>query len=138
MKKETINERLRTLRTAAVKTQGEFANDIGISVSLYSKIETGEKEVTSKVIEKIVTSYHVPLNWLRDGLGEMKFTKPEKNESGNPWQDEAYRLIKEQMEKKDLIIDRLTQALLGTKSFHKVTNLPSLRNNRRSLVTKAA
>lgn len=135
MKKTTINERLKELRTAAVKTQGEFAHDIGVSLSLYSKIEIGEKEVTPKVIEKVITSYRVPSLWLREGIGELSFDLPNHQSGGdfNPAVDTLYNEMKEQI----AFLRETIRALTAGRNFHKVTNLPSLSKNRRRLVTSA-
>lgn len=131
MKKETINDRLRELRAAAGKTQGEFAHDIGVSLSLYSKIEIGEKEVTPKVMEKVITSYKVPITWIKEGIGELSYISPAKHSQDfNPAVDTLYKELRDQIE--------FLREMLRARSFPKATNLPSLRKSRRSLVAKAA
>jgi transcriptional regulator with XRE-family HTH domain len=78
---------------AAGRNQSDFANDLDLSMSMVSKIETGEKEVSPKIIEKIITKYQVPEDWLVSGKGEMKFIKPISAHS-DPWKDEAYQEVK--------------------------------------------
>jgi transcriptional regulator with XRE-family HTH domain len=129
--KTTSNERLRQLRLAAGKSQNDFAHDVEMSLSLLTKIEQGQRELTPKQIQTINSVYNVsPKNWLVDGKGELSFTMPvEKAKTGfDPAVDTLYKELKERIQKQDTVIDRLTQALLGG-NFLQVINDTALTGN---------
>jgi transcriptional regulator with XRE-family HTH domain len=113
--KTTPNQRLRQFRTALNLSPTELATALKVSVSLIQKTETGNMEVSEKLAAQIQQKFKLPAAWLMEGKGEMTYEIPQNETS--PWRDEAYQVIKDQLAKKDIIIDRLTQALLGNKSF---------------------
>lgn len=129
--KSTVNERIKALRGAMMLNQNEFATELGLSHSLISKVEAGN-EASPKVLDTIIKTYSVPKEWLLQGRGEMAYERPLKAES-SPWKDEAYSVIKDQLAKKDVIIDRLTQALLGRSGANFPTALNGTGLRKRSL-----
>lgn len=88
--KNTVNSRIKLLRTSLRLTQNEFASELKISPSLVSKIEAGEKP-SSGTIDTIITTYNVPEEWLVNGKGELAYVKPVKEISDNPWKNVAFQ-----------------------------------------------
>jgi len=129
--KQTVNDRVRQLRIAAGKSQAEFANDVDVSHSLLSKIEVGAKDINPKLIDKISTVYKIePANWLIDGKGELKFTRPSSTVKFDPATDTLYKELRERITRQDTIIDRLTQALIGKGNFRLALNGTGLPKRR--------
>jgi transcriptional regulator with XRE-family HTH domain len=122
MKHETINDRVKALRAALGRTQNEFSNELEISLSLYSKIEVGEKEVSPKLIDRIKEYYQVPHEWLINGKGEMKFVKP-TGQKFDPATDTLYRELKEQI----AFYRNLLTQMAGGKSFRTALSLTGSR-----------
>lgn len=117
--KTKINDRVRQIREAANRSQTDFAAELGASVSLISKIEAGQKEVSPKISDKIVEVYSVPSEWLLKGQGDFKFKRPEKGKSSDPWKEEAWTLAKSEIEEKNKTINSLAV------SFDRLTSILS-------------
>lgn len=68
-----INVRFKKLRKTCKKTQTDFGKVLGISSSGIANIETGQRSVTEKHLIMLSNweEYHVNINWLRTGEGEM-------------------------------------------------------------------
>lgn len=117
--KTTVNSRVKLLRTSLRLTQNEFAAELGISPSLVSKMEAGEKP-SPGTLDAIINTYSVPEAWLIEGKGDFKFEK--KKEQG--WKDEAWLLAKEQIHKKDEQIEHQDNILkMLAVSFDRVTKM---------------
>lgn len=79
-KKEEQGARLYTLINALRLTQTEFSKQIGISQAYISKVITGEKSVSYRVINGITRGFAmVNISWLMEGDGDMFSSK--KNET---------------------------------------------------------
>ncbi len=90
--KNTVNTRVKLLRTSLRLTQNEFASELGISSSLVSKLEAGEKP-SAGTLDTIIQKYQVPESWILEGKGEMKYTKPTKETLTDPWRDVALKEV---------------------------------------------
>ena len=68
-----INVRFKKLRKICKKTQTDFGKILGISSSGIANIETGQRSVTEKHLIMLSNweEYHVNIDWLRTGEGEM-------------------------------------------------------------------
>jgi transcriptional regulator with XRE-family HTH domain len=66
-----INQRIRTLRKALNLTQKKFAMILAVSQSQIASMETGEREVKSRLIKQLCDSFGVNIHWLRTGEGAM-------------------------------------------------------------------
>jgi transcriptional regulator with XRE-family HTH domain len=85
MKKEHLKElgkRLKTLREELGMNQKKFAAAIGISGSLLSQIETGQKNPVYEFLYKLMREYQVSLDWLFSGKGEMFLKRKPEVEAG--------------------------------------------------------
>lgn len=74
MKQEHLKElgkRIKTLRQELRLKQKEFAAELGISGSLISQIESGQKNPVYELLYKLMKKYNVSLDWLFIGKGEM-------------------------------------------------------------------
>lgn len=79
-----INTRFKLLRESCKKTQAEFGEILGLSVSGVSDIERGKRNVTDQHII-MLSNWHekkININWLRTGEGgaENMFLHPEQND----------------------------------------------------------
>lgn len=70
---DAVNERFIELRKACKKNQSDFAKVLGLSRSGVCAIETGQRKVTDKHLVMLSNwdEYHVNIDWLRTGNGEM-------------------------------------------------------------------
>lgn len=66
-----MNERLKMLRKALNKNLVEFGENIHLSKTQISKMETGAANLTDRTIDAICSFYNVNETWLRTGEGEM-------------------------------------------------------------------
>ncbi len=67
MDAKDIHERLRLVRKGQKLTQADFAHQLGVTPSYISAMELGKKEVTSKVIKRLLELFEVPSDWLFTG-----------------------------------------------------------------------
>lgn len=96
----TVGERVRLLRDK--KTLAEFAENLGVSGSQISAVETGKSKMSFELAEKICSLYDCTMDWLIRGIGERR------NNESNGLIDEPkseYVTIK-----KDELIELLIQA----------------------------
>ena len=56
--------RLRDLREDADLTQTQVANYLGMSQTWYSKYETGENDIASRVLIQLAKFYHTSIDYL--------------------------------------------------------------------------
>lgn len=66
-----MNERLKQLRKALNKKQGDFAAALAISQGHLSDVENGRKEVSDRIISICSLKFNVNEDWLRTGSGDM-------------------------------------------------------------------
>lgn len=96
---ESMNYRVRELRKETLFSQSDFAKALGISHSLLSKIENDVREISPKLSQKIINTFQLNPEWFYEGKGELNFVTPSIGESViNPWKDEAYNSLKEQLD----------------------------------------
>jgi transcriptional regulator with XRE-family HTH domain len=67
----TINERLKAVRTTLNLSQRDFCKGIFLKQSSYARIETGETTVNERIIELVCNKYKVSKSYLKDGKGTM-------------------------------------------------------------------
>ncbi len=63
-----IGDKFREVRRSMHLTQEEFANKLDIGQSYYSSIETGKKQPTTQLIDKLISLGVSPL-WIFEGVG---------------------------------------------------------------------
>lgn len=66
-----LNKRLKEIRQELGLNQEAFASKIGLIRSTISNIETGNRNLTDRVISDICREFNVNEEWLRNGIGEM-------------------------------------------------------------------
>lgn len=118
--KQTVNERVKAIRQALRLNQVEFANELGISPSLISKLEVGEK-ASANTLDAVIKTYSVPEEWLLSGKGEMSYRRPEKKTAStfDPATDTLYNELRDQIQfLRDIIRDMRPRA----------TNFPTALN----------
>lgn len=66
-----MNERIKQLRKALNKKQGDFAAALAISQGHLSDVENGRKEVSDRIVSICSLKFNVNEDWLRTGSGDM-------------------------------------------------------------------
>ena len=67
----TVNERLKTVRTALKLSQRDFSKGIFLEQSSLARIELGTITVNERIIELVCSKYGVSKTYLKDGKGKM-------------------------------------------------------------------
>jgi transcriptional regulator with XRE-family HTH domain len=113
----TVNQRIKFLRHETKLTQKEFSGFVGITETALSRIETGDSKPTPQTLKDIQKKFNLPVEWLYDGKGEFSFRysgspniSPDED---HPWRDEAYQSLKTQLDKKDMMIEKLQHQMDG-------------------------
>lgn len=73
----TQGERVRTIRKHFGLTLEKFGQKLGVSKSAVSNIENGSRNLTDQMIKSICREYHINLDYLLYGDGEMFDNLPE-------------------------------------------------------------
>ena len=71
MKMEDLTDRLKKIRITLNLSQREFSKRMFISQSLYSDIESGKIELKERYIRLISSQFHVNIEWIKTGNGEI-------------------------------------------------------------------
>lgn len=94
--------RLRELRKSLGLTQSELAEALKTTKSYISRLETGERELSIRMLEALQHQYHVRQKWLLTGEGEM-FEKASEEQTEAVYQalmsmtDEQWAFLKERL-----------------------------------------
>jgi len=86
----SINERLKAVRTTLNLSQRDFSKGIFLRQSSYARIEQGKIIINERIIELVCVKYNVNKTYLKEGKGKMF--------SGNPpdvKQDQLNRVFNE-------------------------------------------
>lgn len=71
-----IGNRIKEVRKESKLTQSEFGGKIGISLSGVSSLEIGKNTPSEQTIRAICSEFNVNRDWLVDGIGEMRASRP--------------------------------------------------------------
>lgn len=71
-----IGNRIKEVRKESKLTQSEFGGMIGISLSGVSSLEIGKNTPSEQTIRAICSEFNVNRDWLVDGIGEMRASRP--------------------------------------------------------------
>lgn len=93
----TVNERLKLLRSELKLSQSELAAKLGMSSTGIWKIETEGAKPRSSTLSAIAREFNVSLEWLMYGTGEM-FSAPKTEAQPQSWKDAAFEAMREQIE----------------------------------------
>lgn len=75
-----MNDRIKTIRTAANLTQQEFADKLGIKRGTIANYELGRNEPIDAVIRMICQEFGISEKWLRTGEGDMRIPRDRDEE----------------------------------------------------------
>ena len=91
----TVNERVRLLRTHLGLTQNDFAIQVNSTLATISRTETGGTTPQQKLLNKIIEVFSVNRDWILHGTGEMfsENQTPAVIKTTN-WKEEAYTVLK--------------------------------------------
>jgi len=78
-----LGKRIKALREELRMNQKKFAAALGISGSLLSQIETGQKNPVYEFLYKLMIKYHVSLDWLFTGKGSMFLRRRLEGKAGD-------------------------------------------------------
>ena len=125
-----VGERIKTIRKMNNIKQKEFAERVSVSASYISKVESGKEVPTEMLLKLIALDFKVSLEWLRDGIGEMK----EHYKGFDTITDEGLRLkyqtMKEFLEKtvSEQTGDNLKNIIQAYSNFVSLVTMPGLTN----------
>ncbi len=85
----TSNDRLKQVREHFKLSQKDFANALELKQSYYSEVESGKREITSRIINSLIRNFNISSDWLLIGNGEIKFTNTDikMNRSSEPFDE---------------------------------------------------
>jgi len=75
MEPKNIHHRLKEVREKVGMSQTLLAIQLGVTPSYVSAMERGSKNITRKVIEKLIELFEVSADWLISGTGSMSFSE---------------------------------------------------------------
>ena len=90
-----LGERIKQIRTQSGLTQEQFAASLGMGNANLSGIESGSKNPKLSFFFKLVTLYHVSLDYLFLGIGEPTLQQDESTNDLNRQQVNDIRSIKD-------------------------------------------
>jgi len=67
----SVNERIKQVRSVLKITQVEFSKQIYISQGSYNEIETGVRKANDRIIQLICSQFNINKDWLNTGKGGM-------------------------------------------------------------------
>jgi transcriptional regulator with XRE-family HTH domain len=67
----TINERLKAVRTALKLNQRDFSKTIFLRQGSYARIEQGKIQMNERIIELVCSKFHVNKSYLKDNKKPM-------------------------------------------------------------------
>lgn len=108
-------EKLRSLREHLMLSQKEFSEEVGISYSQYTKVESGQVYPSNKLIQKIINRFGINADYFSSNA-ELRISHVKKQETKvleSPWKEEAYSLLKKELEYWRAIAMKLAGAELG-------------------------
>jgi transcriptional regulator with XRE-family HTH domain len=131
--KPTIGGRLRSLREHyrdRQVTAKMIADAAGITPMQLNNMENDKvKTYSYDALTRIANYLGSTVEWLQSGNGKMLpagTVDVAKPSTGDPWKEEAWSLAKEQIAKKDQVIDRLSVAFDRLTEMMQKGNIPFL------------
>lgn len=91
----TIGSRIRAVRKQMGLTQQEFTEDLGISQTHISKIETGQENASDTLLKLISVKFNISYDWIINGRGGMYTLQAKKSNEINAVITEALKLQRE-------------------------------------------
>jgi transcriptional regulator with XRE-family HTH domain len=123
----SVNERVKLLRTALKLNQADFCMKIGMSVPGLYRIENSDVKPRTSTLRQISNIFNVNEDWLISGTGEMFVNTIQTDEKQQNWKETAFDVLKSENEflKKQL---SFTQELMNSlvKQFSKLDFLSGI------------
>lgn len=76
-----MNERIKELRKTLSLSQEEFGKRVGVTKASISKLEKGERNLTTQMSMSICREFNASQHWLQTGEGDMFKKIPEEDET---------------------------------------------------------
>ena len=67
-----ITERVISVRKKEELNQSQFAEKLGLQRTIISLCESGKRDFSDRTLRDIAAVFHINLEWLRTGVGDMK------------------------------------------------------------------
>ncbi|SMO74869.1 Helix-turn-helix [Balnearium lithotrophicum] len=93
-----LGERLKYLRKSLGLTQEELAQKLGISMMTLRRYESNKSQPDAEVLTKLLKLFHVNLNWLLTGKGNMFINNEHNIPVPSPIDRELFQRITELIE----------------------------------------
>jgi transcriptional regulator with XRE-family HTH domain len=71
MELSSIPERIKAVRSTLKLSQRAFAKGVFVSQGYFADIETGNRDISERIIHLISVVYKINKEWLKTGKGEM-------------------------------------------------------------------
>ena len=116
----TVNERVKMLRSYLKLTQSEFGAKIGAALPTISNMERGTSKPHQSTLVTICRVFNVNKEWLFEGKGEMFLPGENDSQKETNWKDEAFSTQKQYistLEKEVEWLRGLVTKLTGSVNF---------------------
>lgn len=119
---KSTNERVSLLLKTLKIDEIEAAKRIGKQPIAIYRITKNENKPTKSTLQLIADGLGANYEWLINGEGAMlsleKMQRADQLKEIPSWKDEAYMLMKDQLKKKDDLIEKLVSKLMGDKNVN--------------------
>lgn len=125
---EHIGERIKIIRKMYNIKQKEFAERVSVSASYISKVESGKEVPTDMLLKLIALDFKISLDWLKDGIGEIKESSKGFDTITDEGLNSKYQTMKDFLEKQivEQTGDNLKNIVQAYSHFVSLATMPGL------------
>ena len=136
---EHIGERIKIIRKMYNIKQKEFAERVSVSASYISKVESGKEVPTDMLLKLIALDFKISLDWLKDGIGEIKESSKGFDTITDEGLNSKYQTMKDFLEKQivEQTGDNLKNIVQAYSHFVSLVTMPGLNNDNQSRYLEA-
>jgi transcriptional regulator with XRE-family HTH domain len=110
---QTVNERVKLLRSTLKLSQNEFAAKTGMSAPGLWKLEAGESKPRTSTLVAICSAFGVSKEWLLHGKGELEILEPGAQPEKSSWKEKAYEAIEKRADHLEKEVEFLRKLLIN-------------------------
>lgn len=127
---EHIGERIKIIRKMYNIKQKEFAERVSVSASYISKVESGKEVPTDMLLKLIALDFKISLDWLKDGIGEIKESSKGFDTITDEGLNSKYQTMKDFLEKtiSEQTGDNLKNIVQAYSNFVSLVTMPGLND----------
>lgn len=136
---EHIGERIKIIRKMYNIKLKEFAERVSVSASYISKVESGKEVPTDMLLKLIALDFKISLDWLKDGIGEIKESSKGFDTITDEGLNSKYQTMKDFLEKQivEQTGDNLKNIVQAYSHFVSLVTMPGLNNDNQSRYLEA-